>query len=107
MTSGFEKVARVTTSNQGSNQHRLEELGFSFSKGGAHSSRTIMLDELTELFAVVDAAAPKAYKQAILEDNRAVARMLIRESVTPVVTFRHRDQTITTPRHETSSWNAC
>ena len=76
-------------------------------KGGAHSSRTIMLDELTDLFAVVDAAAPKAYKQAILEDNRAVARMLIRESVTPVVTFRHRDQTITTPRHETFSWNAC
>lgn len=74
------------TSNQDSNQQKLEELGFSFSKGGAHSARTIMLDELTELFAVVDAAAPTAaYKQAVVEDNC----LRKRSERTRLLTFRH------------------
>jgi len=45
-----------------------------------------MLDELTELFAVVDAAAPiTAYKQAILEDNC----LRKRSEKTRLLTFRH------------------
>ena len=49
----------------------LEAFGFKGGRGGAHSSRTIMLDELDALFAFIERAdATKAeYQHAIDEDN--------------------------------------
>ncbi|WP_344701072.1 hypothetical protein [Halomonas cibimaris] len=48
----------------------LESLGFITRKGGVHSSRTIMLDELLTLFEHVPAdAAPTDYRIAICEYN--------------------------------------
>ncbi|MDA3895904.1 MAG: hypothetical protein PF482_07145 [Desulfobacteraceae bacterium] len=49
----------------------LSKFGFSFSKGGAHSSRTIMLEDLDLLFdAVADPAASKdEYFSSIINDN--------------------------------------
>ena len=49
----------------------LSKFGFSFTKGGAHTARTIMLEELELLFEAV--ANPKAakdeYLKAIIEHN--------------------------------------
>lgn len=44
--------------------------GFRFGDKGTHTSRTMMLDELTELLAAVPANAARAeYAEAIIEDN--------------------------------------
>ncbi|MFA7128637.1 MAG: hypothetical protein WC136_05675 [Sphaerochaeta sp.] len=50
---------------------RLENLGFRYTRNGAHSARTIMIDELELLFqAVDDVSAPhQAYIDAIVSDN--------------------------------------
>ncbi|MGI6304241.1 MAG: hypothetical protein ACOX52_24800 [Verrucomicrobiota bacterium] len=52
-------------------QTRLERFGFSFRRGGAHISRTMMLDELTALLAFVgDPAADRSvYAYAIKAEN--------------------------------------
>ena len=65
----------------------LSEIGFSFERGGAHSSRTIMLDELTSLLECVNRVdAPKSeYLKVIVEDN-ALAK---RSGKTRALTFKH------------------
>lgn len=64
----------------------LSELGFSFERGGAHSARTIMLDELTGLFEYVKADSQKnVYLKAIVEDNCLAKR----SGKTRTLTFRH------------------
>ena len=51
--------------------NKLERFGFSYERGGVHTSRTIMLDELRALLSFVDKAdAPKTeYREAILTAN--------------------------------------
>jgi len=51
--------------------NQLERFGFSFERGGVHTSRTIMLGELKSLLSFVDKAdAPKTeYREAILTAN--------------------------------------
>jgi len=65
----------------------LSSVGFSFERGGAHVSRTIMLDELISLFEYVDGlcATKDQYAKAIIDDN-----CLGKRSVkTRNLTFRH------------------
>lgn len=49
----------------------LSRFGFSFKRGGAHNSRTMMLDELKTLLACVNHPDAKKsdYRQAIVDDN--------------------------------------
>ncbi len=65
----------------------LSEVGFSFERGGAHSSRTIMLDELNSLFAYVTQgdAQKNEYLKAIVEDNCLAKR----SGKNRALTFRH------------------
>ncbi|QEP45093.1 hypothetical protein D5085_07770 [Ectothiorhodospiraceae bacterium BW-2] len=65
----------------------LNRLGFKFERGGAHSSRTIMLNELRLLFACIDnpEAKKKAYLHAIVEDNCLGKR----SAKTRMLTYRH------------------
>lgn len=65
----------------------LSAVGFSFERGGAHSSRTIMLDELSSLFEYVNQAdaRKKDYQRAIVEDNCLAKR----SGKTRTLTFRH------------------
>jgi len=65
----------------------LEQLGFSFSAGGAHLARTMMLPELTQLFEFLpEATATKAaYFEAIVDDNCLSKR----SSRTRLLTARH------------------
>jgi hypothetical protein len=57
---------------------RLRRFGFSFEKGGAHISRTIMLDELDTLLSYVNFApvAITDFQKAIEEDNCLSKRSL-------------------------------
>lgn len=50
---------------------RLETFGFRYTRNGAHSARTIMIDELDLLFSVIDdvSASHQAYIDAIVLDN--------------------------------------
>lgn len=69
------------------NAQQLSRYGFSFDGGGAHCSRTIMLDELDVLLASVNRpeAGKKDYLQAITVEN-----CLGKRSVkTRALTFRH------------------
>lgn len=52
-------------------EKNLKKFGFSFKKGSAHQSRTIMLEELEMLFdnVPVEAADAAAYQHAIVEEN--------------------------------------
>ena len=52
-------------------QHRLEQFGFSFKKGGTHTRRTMMLKELAALFEYVDNpdSDREDYRKAIETDN--------------------------------------
>jgi hypothetical protein len=52
-------------------QKELERLGFSFKKGSTHTSRTLMLSELSLLLSHTGSThlAKEAYLQAILNDN--------------------------------------
>lgn len=53
-----------------SSQTQLERIGFRFGERGTHSSRTIMLEELTSLLAAVPGAAERdEYQRAVLEGN--------------------------------------
>ncbi len=65
----------------------LTEVGFSFERGGAHSSRTIMLDELNALFSYVTLgdARKDDYRHAIVEDNCLAKR----SGKTRALTYRH------------------
>lgn len=71
-----------------SNQQKtLQQYGFSFEQGGAHTSRTMMLEEFEELIKYVgDAKATKqAYLQAIVNDNCLGKR----SGKTRTLTYRH------------------
>lgn len=46
-------------------QDRLEEIGFKFGRSGAHSARTMMLDEVRILFAAVPPGA--SHDRCVLE----------------------------------------
>lgn len=65
----------------------LTEVGFSFERGGAHTSRTIMLDELTGLLAYVPRpdALKAEYRHAIVEENCLAKR----SGKTRALTYRH------------------
>ena len=53
-----------------STQANLIEAGFRFGDKGTHTSRTMMLAELTELLEAIPETAPRqAYAEAIIEDN--------------------------------------
>lgn len=52
------------------NNQRLETFGCKLSAGGAHNSRTMMLDEISRLLtSVSDSASADEYRKAILETN--------------------------------------
>ena len=61
------QVGKMTADNN----NALARFGFNFDKGGAHSARTMMLQELSALLSYVD--DPKAsradYVKAIEDDN--------------------------------------
>ena len=62
----------------------LSKFGFSFRKGGAHTARTMMLEDLELLFeAVADHAAAKdEYLKAIIEYNCLKKRSVITRQLT-------------------------
>ncbi len=52
------------------NKERLEGFGFKVSEGGAHTSRTIMLKEITRLLASADTrAGTEDYRRLVLSEN--------------------------------------
>ncbi len=65
----------------------LERLGFSFQRGGVHTSRTIMLAELRDLLSCVDAidATKNEYQEAVQTANCLGKR----SGKTRILTFRH------------------
>jgi hypothetical protein len=65
----------------------LARFGFSFERGGAHTSRTMMLAELRALLACVDRpeAEKTDYRQAIVDDNCLGKR----SGKTRALTYRH------------------
>jgi hypothetical protein len=69
------------------NNNKLERFGFSFKRGGAHSSRTMMLEELRELLAYIDnpEAGRVDYLTAIDEENCLGKR----SGKTRILTYRH------------------
>lgn len=72
------------------NQKSLTYFGFSFDRGGVHTARTMMLDELEMLLSYVDSTeASKAdYLRAIEEDNCLSKR----SGKTRRLTYRHLSQ---------------
>ena len=67
--------------------HKIEHFGFSFSRGGAHSSRTLMLVELKALLSYVDnPAAPKAEYLDAIQVTNCLGK---RSGKTRVLTYRH------------------
>ena len=66
---------------------RLTRFGFSFERGGAHSSRTIMLDELETLFSFVD--RPDANKAEFLHAINESNCLGKRSGKTRLLTYRH------------------
>ncbi|MCX7028649.1 MAG: hypothetical protein NTU62_00820 [Spirochaetes bacterium] len=69
---------------------RADRLGFHLEGGGAHTSRTIMLAELTDLLAsVTDLDAPqRSYRRAVEDDNCLGKRSRMTRSLT----FKHLAQ---------------
>jgi hypothetical protein len=62
-------MAKITDSGNGLNL-AAQAAGFRFGEKGTHTSRTMMLAELTELLAAVPANATREeYAEAIIEDN--------------------------------------
>ena len=60
----------TTTSPSDQTKAAWEELGFHFGDKGTHTSRTMMLDELSTLFRASNPAATLAdYVKALVEDN--------------------------------------
>jgi hypothetical protein len=66
---------------------RLDRFGFSFKRGGTHTSRTMMLEELSVLLTYVDhsKAGKSDYLQAICDENC----LRKRSGKTRVLTYRH------------------
>ena len=60
-----------TMSMKESNNHHLTRFGFSFERGGAHTARTMMLDELRALLSCVDRpdVEKTEYLKAINDEN--------------------------------------
>lgn len=75
-------MVRTTEKNK-----RLALFGFSFEKGGAHTARTMMLDELTTLLAFVD--RPEAEKNDYLHVIDVENCLAKRSGKTRVLTYRH------------------
>lgn len=69
------------------NKNNLVRFGFSFERGGVHTARTIMLDELTALLSFVD--DPKAPKSSFLEAIQNANCLGKRSVKTRTLTFRH------------------
>lgn len=69
------------------NHKSLTRFGFRFERGGVHSSRTMMVDELVTLFSYVDdeEASKEGYLRAIEEDNCLAKR----SGKTRRLTYRH------------------
>lgn len=66
--------------------NKLSSFGFKFERGGAHTSRTLMLEELEHLLAYVDEQAGKDdFKNAIVEENCLAKR----SGRTRLLTYRH------------------
>lgn len=65
----------------------IENLGFSFSSGGVHLARTMMLQELTQLLAYLpeDTSNKQVYFEAIIDENCLSKR----SSRTRLLTARH------------------
>ena len=80
-------VIQLEVSVKLKNTNNLSRFGFSFGRGGAHSSRTMMLDELRALLSHVgDPEASKAdYLHAIDEENCLGKR----SRKTRILTYRH------------------
>lgn len=80
-----EQVRPVVSMTEKDNN--LSRFGFSFERGGAHSSRTMMLEELKSLLSYVDRtdADKEDYLSAIDEDNCLGKR----SAKTRILTYRH------------------
>lgn len=99
------QVGKMTADNN----NALARFGFNFDKGGAHSARTMMLQELSALLSYVD--DPKAsradYVKAIEDDNCLCKR----SAKTRVLTVRHLstlyalDPSVTISRALLYFWN--
>ncbi|WP_254060435.1 hypothetical protein [Halodesulfovibrio sp. MK-HDV] len=85
--SGFEKVEQFNEMITIAEQKNLTQLGFSFERGGAHTARTMMLDELSELLAFISKpeAEKSEYQQAIVDINC----LRKRSGKTRTLTYRH------------------
>lgn len=72
------------TANTSTASQQLSQLGFRFNRSGAHISRTMMLDELTDLLAYVDQpeADKSDYAFAIKEENCLGKRSRITRTLT-------------------------
>lgn len=75
----------MNTENKHNN--KLERLGFSYERGGVHTSRTMMLVELRALLSFVDAA--DAAKADYLEAIQTANCLGKRSNKTRTLTFRH------------------
>lgn len=64
----------------------LETFGFRFQRGGAHSSRTMMLDELKSLFSHLNAEATKEEYVRAIADANCLGK---RSGKTRVLTIKH------------------
>ncbi len=84
---GFAMAAQATGITPMSNDKQLARFGFRFERGGTHSSRTMMLDELTALLDYVNHpdAIKADYLHAIEEDNCLGKR----SGKTRRLTYRH------------------
>lgn len=69
------------------NSKKLERFGFSFGRGGAHSSRTLMLVELGALLSYVD--NPDSPKAEYLDAIQVTNCLGKRSGKTRVLTYRH------------------
>jgi hypothetical protein len=84
---GFAIAAQAMEIAPMSNDKQLARFGFRFERGGTHSSRTMMLDELTALLSYVDRSEAKKadYLHAIEADNCLGKR----SGKTRRLTYRH------------------
>jgi len=87
-TSGFAKAEQVRPAVSMTEKNKqLSRFGFSFERGGAHTSRTMMLEELGALLTYVDRpeAEKSDYLQAI-DDENCLGK---RSGKTRTLTYRH------------------
>ena len=76
-----------TVTKKTSKNDRLARFGFSFERGGAHTARTLMLEELRTLLAYVD--RPEADKSDYLRAIDAENCLGKRSAKTRTLTYRH------------------